>query len=613
MLKKEINNVIKQTSYFLLVVLTLPGILLVTTIVRDQSYFQLFFPILQFGLLFWALFMGISLFSSEQGQRGMEYLLSLPYTRLHLIGLKILPRAVVVLALYFVCLLLYTKGGGNAAALPHFSFTILYFALFCIALSYSASSDNFLVLFIFVVFSLFAYLSILSGIFWATLRAKGYIFYEFEIMPFFSEGLDLFLENLIIPVSLGILLPFLIALFFSFKKFDVRPVKTYNSRFLKVFLPIFIAGLIGGFVFSHQTLNIGHTKYYLTQDLLIVESNSYSGVKIYDGHGVHRVDMDVYYYWPSWEENGFVYFRDGSRFSRVNTREHTSEILYEAPRGKRIHWRTWGHEQTMVFLERKSDYTDFQFVFMDLDTRDVKKIPLTGESLSEYSNWTIFGADKVEGRRYWLMYPQGMWEDKPIYQLWEDGQIDSIGTSQKWPCYINRTLFSYAENEIIVSKYKEGRFEILRSIPNGEDLHFGWYVHYQRNLTNSPVKEIYGRKVYRPSDNKNAGQTYLAKYGRLDIDNFEIEELAGLEDYLAFHSPNSNLFYALEWDDSAHEVKLYEVKKGTLEVLKTFKDVDPRYGSSDVDISKSGILVRRGKKIKVYAWPDLKEIKFKKL
>ena len=612
MLKKEIISVLKQTFYFLIMAFTAPAIL-IATIIRDGSYFQVFFPLLQYGLLFWALFMGISLFSSEQGQRGMEYLLSLPYSRFQLIGIKILPRAVVVLALYLFCWLLYTNGGGNAAVLPHFSFTILYFAVFCIALSYSASSDNFLVLFVFTMFSMIAYLGILSGIFWTTLQAKGYIFYEFEIMPFFSEGLDSFLANLVVPVSLGILLPFLIALFFSFKKFDVRPVKSYNKRFLKVFVPVFIVGLIGSFVFSHQTLDIGYTDYHLTENLQVVESNSYSGVKIYDGEGVHRVNTDVNYYWPSWEENGYVYYRDGRRLARLNTQEHTTEMLYEAPRGKWIHWRIWGYEQTMVFLERERDYTDFQFVYMDLATRDLKKIPLSEESLSEYSDWSIFGADKFEGRRYWLMYPGGRREDKPIYQLWEDGQINSIGISQKWPCYINRTLLSYGENVIKVTKCKEGRFEVFRSIPNKEDLLFGWYLHYQRKLTNAPVKEIYGRKVYRPLKGENAGRNYLAKYARLNLDNYEIEEMPGLEEYLAFYSSNSDLSYALEWDDSAHEVKLYEVNEGTLELKKTFKDVNPVYGLNDVDIAESGILVKRGKKIKVFAWPDLKEIKFKKL
>jgi hypothetical protein len=609
MLKKEIINVTKQTLYFLIMVFTAPGLLIVT-IIRDASYFQVFFPLLQYGLLFWALFMGISLFSSEQDQHGMEYLLSLPYTRLHLIGLKILPRAVVVLALYLFCWFLYANGGGNAAVLPHFSFTILYFAVFCIALSYSASSDNFLVLFVFTMFSMIAYLGILSGIFWTTLQANGYIFYEFEIMPFFTEGLDSFLENLIVPVSIGILLPFLIALFFAFKKFDVRPVKTYNMRFLKIFIPLFILGLIGGFVFSHQTLDIGYTNHYLTQDLQVVEYNEYSGVKIYDGQGVHRVNTDVNYYWPSWEEHGFLYYRDGSRLGRLNLGESISEILYEVPRGKRILWRIWGYEETMVFLERKSDDTDIQFVLFDLESREVKKIPLIGDSFEEYSDWIIFGADEDEGKRYWLMHPGGIRDNKPIYLLRENGQITSIGMTQKWPCYINRTLLSYAENEIIVSKLRKGKLEAIQRIPNMDDLHFGWYLHYQRKLTNSPVNEIYGRKVYRPLKGENAGRNYDAKYARLDLENFEIEEMAEIKSYLAFYAPDTDSFYALEWDELAHEVNLYEVNKGVLELLNTFENVDPEYGMSDVDISKGGILVRRRKKIKVYAWPDLKEIKF---
>jgi hypothetical protein len=267
----------------------------------------------------------------------------------------------------------------------------------------------------------------------------------------------------------------------------------------------------------------------------------------------------------------------------------------------------------MVFLESKRDYTDIQFVLLDLKSREVKKIHLTGESLGEYSDWTIFGADEDEGRRYWLMYPSGMREYKPICQLWEDGQIDTIGTSQSLPCYINRTLLSYAENEIIISKLREGELETIQRIPNMDDLHFGWYLHYQRKLTNSPVNEIYGRKVYRPLKDENEGWIYVAKYARLDLENFEIEEMADLKGSLAFHAPGTDSFCALEMDKTNHEVKLYKVKKGRLELLKTFEDMDSMYGLDDVEISNSGILVKSGKKIKVYAWPDLKEIKFKKL
>jgi len=614
MLKKEIINVLKQTFYFLLAALAMPGILIVTSIVGDQSFFPVFFPLFQFSLLFYALFMGISLFSTEHGQRGMEYLLSLPYSRLRLIGQKILPRAFVVLALYFACMLLYAQGGENAAAIHSFSFTILYFALFCISLSLSASSDNFLVLFVFSLLSLMAFLCLLFGVFWATLQAKGYIFYEFEIRPFFADGVDRYLMNLIIPVTLGILLPLLVSLFLVFRKFDMRPAKTYNKRFFKVLVPVFILGLIGSFVFAHQTLEIGYTNYFLTQDLHVVEANAYSGIKIYAGQRAYRVNIGVDYFWPFWDEDTFIYFRDGKRVGRLNTLEHTTEILYEAPRGKWIDWRNWGYDRTMAFLERKRDYSDTQLVLLEIASCNVKKIPFNGEALKEYSNWMIFGADKVEGQRFWLIYShKGILEERPIYQLWEDGRIDSIGASQKWPCYINRTLLSYAASEIILSKHEEGKFEVFKNISNKEDFHFGWYVHFQKKVTNSPVKEVYGRKIYRPSDDQDKGRSYYTKYARLDLENFTIEELDDWKGYLNLYSADTDSYYALEMDDAAREAKLYQVQGGMLKHLKTFKDVDPTYGLNGLQMTGSGILVKKGNKIKVYALPDLKEVKFKKL
>ena len=615
MLKKEITDVLKQTFYFLLALLILPGILLVTAIVRDVSYFQIFFPLFQFGLLFWALFMGISLFSTERGQRGMEYLLSLPYSRLRLIGLKILPRATVVLALYFVFLLLYTQGGELEAAFPSFYFTILYFALFCIALSLSASSNNFLVLFVFSLFSLFVFFGLLFGVFWAAVQARGSIYYEFELGPLFSDSL-----NLIVPVALGLLLPFLISLFLSFKKFDLRPAKNYNKRFFRVFAPVFILCLIGCFVFAHQTLDIGRTNYYLTQNLQVIESNFYSGVKIYDEQKTHRVAFDGgYYLRPLWEENVFLYFRDGNnRIGRLNTREHTTEILYEAPPGKWIDWRNWGYERTMAFLERNRDYSDKRLVLLDTDSGDVKKIPLTGESftgelIKEYYNWYIFGADEANGIRFWLMCPRVVSEERPIYQLWEDGRIDSVGTSRKWPCYLNRTLFSYTKNEIIVSEHEKGLFEALRSIPNEEDFHFGWYVYSWRKLTNSPVHEIYGQRIDIHSENKNTKRTYSTKYARLNLENFKIEEVDDVKGDLSFYSPESNVFYAIEENDAAQEANLFELIEGTLKHMKTFKDVDPATGLKILDFTNNGLLIKERKRIKIYSLSDLKEIKFKKL
>jgi hypothetical protein len=148
MLKKEISDVFKQTIIFTVFSLTLPALLIITTTSFKVSYFSVFLPMFQFGLLFGAFFMGASLFSIERGQRGMEYLLSLPYSRYQVVGIKILPRLASVLLFYVVFTILYTSGGEDLVALSFFSFTFIYFSLYLISLALSASSENFLVLFV---------------------------------------------------------------------------------------------------------------------------------------------------------------------------------------------------------------------------------------------------------------------------------------------------------------------------------------------------------------------------------------------------------------------------------------------------------------------------------
>ncbi|MDH5467852.1 MAG: ABC transporter permease, partial [Candidatus Aminicenantes bacterium] len=132
MLKKEISDVLRHNFFFILFILLLPAFLVVTRILPNQSYYSVFFPLFQFGLLFWAFFMGTSLFSVERGQRGMEYLLSLPLSRYKLIGLKILPRFIAILIFYLIFLILYLGEGSNYAALSLVSFTTVYFSFYLI-------------------------------------------------------------------------------------------------------------------------------------------------------------------------------------------------------------------------------------------------------------------------------------------------------------------------------------------------------------------------------------------------------------------------------------------------------------------------------------------------
>ncbi len=613
MLKKEISDVLKQTAIFIVFLFALPAFLVFTNIIvpEPQPYFSVFFPIFQFSLLFWAFFMGASLFSVEQGQRGMEYLLSLPYSRYQIVGIKILPRFISVLLFYVVFLILYTTGGEDLVALSFFSFTFIYFSLYLISLALSASSENFLVLFVSSLFSLFIYLNLLSLVFWLAVWAKGAPFYLIDIRLFFTAGWDPEITVLAFLSALVLLLPLIISFGLSVKKLDIRPAKVYNKRFFKLFAPIYLGGFILSFLFANWSIITGYSySYYLTEDHKLIEAIPYSGIKIYDGSHVHKVKGEFDIWWPFIEENEYVYDRTSNKIIRMNMSDYTLEVLYEAPPNRYIRGPTWKFEQTFAFQEniydRKARHLERKLVLLDEASRKVTKIPLDVEPFSNYYIHNIFGADRIDGERFWLLMTWRSKKERHIFRLWEDGKIDHVGISVRWPFYINGMLLTYSENEVIINQEKEGKYVPVQKIPNPEGFRFGLGYYYRAKLDEMPVKTIYGSKRASPEDPGKG-----PSYARLDLENFKIEGIGKTKGRMDYHGPD-DLFF-IESAPLEAEVRIYKYTDGQVNLFKTFKDFDARESKNRYYTFKSGIVLRRGKKVKVYAYPDLREIKFKKL
>lgn len=597
MLKKECCDVFKQIVFFTLVILLLPAALIITTIIPNQSYLSVFFPIFQFGLFFWALFMGASLLSVDRGQRGMEYLLSLPYSRLQLIGIKIFPRVIAVLIFFIVFLIIYISGGEDVSAVTFLLFTAIYFSLFLISLSLSANSDNFVVVSAVSLFSLYIYFELLFLVYWVALKIKDVPYYELNFSPAFTGEIDLELIGLILPPALIFLLPLLASFFLSFKKFDIRPAKVYNKRYFKFFAPLLPLCFIISLLFAYQGIDFGYGSYYLTQDHKLIVSGHYSDIKIYERDKVYKIKGEFNFYWPFLEENEYVYDRSFRKIIRLNTSNYTVEVLYEEPSEKRtLGWQIWKYDQTIAFIEKNRDYSDIQLVLFDEASNDLTRIPFDCEPLINYVNPIIFGTDIRGGKRFWLICSLRA-QLNPILRLWEDGRTENIGESQKRPFFVNQMLFTSTGDELIISKEKEGRFETIRKIPNSEGYHFGT-GYFRANLNNIPLKKVYGWK---------AG----LKYARLNLENFEIEEIGESKGYLHCFYPEG--CYLVETDHIASTIKVYEYKEGKLKLIKNFKDYDTRKFENRFSIFKNGIVIKEGKKVKVYAFPDLKEIKFKKL
>jgi hypothetical protein len=616
MLKKEINDVLRHNFFFILFILFLPAFLVVTKILPNQSYFSVFFPLFQFGLLFWAFFMGISLFSVEHGQRGMEYLLSLPLSRYKLIGLKILPRFIAILIFYVIFLILYLGEGSNYAALSLVAFTTIYFSFYLISLSFSASSDNFLVLFVVSLLSLFIFLALGYSVYWLTVKMKGYIYYVVRISPFITDDLESFIVILIPLVAFCLLIPLLIAFVLSVKKFDIRPSRVFNTRFIKIFAPLFILGLLASFLISHQLVDVEYSSYYLTRDHKLIEFNDYFGFRIYDGKNVHKIQDRFYSFYPAVEDNQYVYSTTyGGKILRIDTSDYSVDIIYEAPKGKSFMWGSYllqlgglqNDERTIALLERNRDYSDRMLVLLvlvDESLKEIKRIPLDTSPVKGFYSLMIFATDQSDGNRYWLATAWKHDKGTSIFRVWEDGRVERLGSTRKFPFYINGLLFTYSEKEIIVSREKNGRFEEIRRIPNQKDYLFG-YGYWKADLSNTQVKEIFGRK-YRPKEEWKKGPMWA----KLDLETFKIEELSDAKKWLYYFGPDECYFEDKDYE--AGTLAIYRYQDGRSTLIRSFRCSFEKtfypYG-----IFEGGIVLEKGKKVKVYAFPDLKEIKFKKL
>lgn len=610
MLKKEINDVLTQTLFFILFILLLPAFLVITKIFPDRSYLNAFFPIFQFGLFFWAFFMGASLFSVERGQNGMEYLLSLPLSRYKLIGLKVLPRFISLLIFYGIYLILYLVTGSLCAGFSLICFSFIYFSLYFISLSFSSSSGNFLVHFVASFLFLFIFLGLEYSLFWLTVKIKGYIYFTPEITPFITGDLEPFTITFIIITGLCLLIPLLTAFILSVKKVDIKPPRIHNRRFLKFYAPFFLLGLLASFFLAQQIIHIGYSEYYLTQDHILIEHNAYFGFRIYDGEKVHQIKGPYNYFSPFAENDRYVYAKSNDSILRIDTADFKVETLYQSLK-QRHFYRPRKSGETIALLEyegkRIFESHEKQLVLLNKASGKQSRITLNAELLSNCS-LSLTGVDRVDDREFWLLYAWSHKESQ-VFRLWRNGTLESISKTQHHPLYISPFLITYTDKDIIISEDKEGRFETIKKIPNPKSYRFigigylPWFGSEENN--ERPIKEIYGWR--HSNEEKSRKGPIIAK---LNLETFEIQELPDVKGWP--YCFGGGECYFEEKNIQEGTLSIYGFDDSQIKLMRKFK-VSFENTFHPYEIFKSGIVIKKGKKVKVYAFPDLKEIKFKKL
>jgi len=170
-------------------------------------------------------------------------LLTLPLTRTRLLWVKILPRFTVLAVfslLYPVVLYVVTggKGADSVLALPPFFLFYAVFTLFFLSVSLSASHENIVLLIIGAMFIFIIHTLLITSVFRSAL------------WNWFDRYHSLESPHLAVLGIVSLVLPFMIPFVLSFKKFDVHPGKRFNRGFLKVFIPVIIAGMLISFIYA---------------------------------------------------------------------------------------------------------------------------------------------------------------------------------------------------------------------------------------------------------------------------------------------------------------------------------------------------------------------------
>lgn len=610
MLRKEWHDLSRQSLFFTVWVGISPAFLILVRITSGMSYLEVFFPACQFLLFFWAFFLGASFLASERYQGGMTYLLSLPYSRLRLLQIKLLPRFTAVLVFFSLFYIIQLAWGEDFIALPMFAFAMIYFALFFIALSLSACSENFLVLFFLSMFSLMAFLGINLLVIQAALKLRGYSLYEFATADFIGGDLNVFLIWFIPFVAIPLILPALLSFVLTFRRLDVRPTWGFNKRFFRYLGPLFILALIVAVVSAYSGLYIGYRTFYLTRDHRLVESHYFSDLRIHDGTGIRKVENYGDSFSDFIEIDGNMYDESNDRIVRIDLSDYSSEVIYRCLPGRTFHHRIKHQGKSLIFLTRKLNYSARQLEILDTDSGNVSVIPLVPETLSRSSNEEIIAADAVRGQRFWLMLGGNSFLGSRIIRIWEDGEMNQLAESTKRPCYVNGMLLTYTDDEILLSRETEGRFKAIQRIPNPSGYSFGTNFLQRQDLNNVHISELYGLKSVQQEETGRS-----IRSARLDLESLAVKEIDLLQNRPYFIGNDAHIYFEEEIDSGRPVLKVYRLRRGERNHLRSFpgvrridEDFDHR-----VDVFPGGLVVVQGHEVNVFAFPDLHELEFKKL
>jgi hypothetical protein len=624
MLRKEIQGALKRSLFFLAVVV---GISLVIKIVLPDigSYLEVFYLMYQFLMVWFGAFMGLSLFLSDKRQGAEDYVSSLPYSRLRLLGIKALPRLTAVVIIYLIFLGFYLGGvEGLLLEETFFSISWLYWLVFILSLSFSASGDSYMkaggtALLGAIFFLHLFYYSIQLAILLKGLRPQG------QGLPFVIVGLVTsdFSRDLVpfLVICSCLLIPYILSFFLAFKKWGTYSKENFNKSYFKLFLPLIAAGFILSTLYVSTLIVERYHAYYLTSKHQLIETHGFS-THMTDTNGDMKLKYSRGDFRAVFEDDEYVYgvhiSAEPAPVVRIHKENYTVETLLKVTRpgrGSSSSYNVRVFKHILVVPENYAVPLRRVFVFMDTRSKTTKKIRAAEVLPPGYIDPIIFGADTDEasGKIFWLISSVRS-RQFPIIKLWEDGKAENLGImSGTFPAYSSRMLITTTDGALVLRRITGAGPEVLREISRYKQLKFlasGTYGRVDLNATSSP--EIY---CFRK---KKSGREYF----RLNLETLEISpffKVPGKQRH--FIHIDAGEVYNIHYERDEKEIdarkiryylnKIYRLEGEKFKLLKEFPPYENEREGDKFWVSKTGVVIKYNNKLSIYTFPDMEPLELK--
>jgi hypothetical protein len=581
-------------------------------------------------LLMFSMFLGLSPFAMDSKQKGMEYLLTLPYSRRRLLIIKLRPRLAAVVLFYLSFILLYVSAGNGAIAGGFTLFSLAYFALFFISFSLAVVDENFIVQSIWAGIALSVYIAICLytislGFSWKFGMPSSWV----------GSSLwhDLSFDSPTLMVSIAVFLimaaPFIVSFFLAFKKFDLKPARAFNRRHLLTFVPLLLLAFAASLGITYLVQNstaYDEADFHILRDRRLLKTSFAGKLTLYSETGRQRIKTRGLISWESLllEQKERLFLsgydsKDGTQFiGRLNLADLSWKILHRCPTRYFVVPGYQGFRydgESFVYLRRSRAEAERPGLDIDPVVRSeemelVRVDPASGKDrtiacktplFKRYYEPTFIGCDVLKGSRFWLVAHK--WSH--VLRLWEDGRVEDLGLSKGIPVYVGGLLFTRGDNSIKVLRLLASGSETVKEI--GGDFKVNAFL--LQSLAIGNAREIYVERNKR--------------IVRIDLATLAVDDVAPDRGHIWITS--SGEFYYVEfetWPGKADDQwkKLYRLQGGKRVFLKQFDFHDDGYGHIFVDTF--GVILRQVKmknstvsrtRTRAFAFPDLRELGFKGL